>query len=354
MAGRPRMSRCGRRRARGSFSTLPDSPPGQVRREAGLGVPADHRGRPGDLAGVGDVEQQRGDLTAGRGADQLVTVGFRRIPAWTCCPAAARRSAGARPMPEEAPVTRVCLRLQFMAPPFREAVSVRLRRRGRGNIRPASRCVGGRGTLRLCPGRSGTGPTRGGPLAAGLAGHLGGEGRRCPAWRRYARDGSERRAATHTTARRSAGWTVPRRQGQPQFSSVPFDSHSRYFGALARATAVPRVTQGRFGPGQVTGGVEPLRHPGGLALVQAEPRARPGHRGPGRARVLGGERQLERPPRCIPDAGTATPTGSSDATAGSLPAYRWLCSGWGHAATPRMPGSALAPSSTGRWPSAAG
>jgi menaquinone-dependent protoporphyrinogen oxidase len=33
--------------------------------------------------------------------------------------------------------------------------------------------------------------------------------------------------------------------------------------------------------------------------------------------------------RCTPDAGTATPTGSSDATAGSLPAYRWPVFGMG-------------------------
>jgi len=47
-------------------------------------------------------------------------------------------------------------------------------------------------------------------------------------------------------------------------------------------------------------------------------------------------------------------TGSLNAIAGSLPACRWRCLGWGHAATPRMPGSAPVPSLTGRWASIAG
>jgi hypothetical protein len=48
--------------------------------QPGGGVPADHRGRLGDLARLGDVEQHRGDLAAGRGAGQLVTVGFPPDP----------------------------------------------------------------------------------------------------------------------------------------------------------------------------------------------------------------------------------------------------------------------------------
>jgi len=44
--------------------------------QASGGVPADHRGRLGDLVGLGDVEQHRGDLTASPGAEQLITVGL--------------------------------------------------------------------------------------------------------------------------------------------------------------------------------------------------------------------------------------------------------------------------------------
>jgi hypothetical protein len=39
-----------------------------------------HRLGDRQLAGLGDVQPHRGDLTAGRGADQLVTVGFPPDP----------------------------------------------------------------------------------------------------------------------------------------------------------------------------------------------------------------------------------------------------------------------------------
>jgi hypothetical protein len=57
-------------------------------------VLADRRGRLADLAGVGDVEQQRSDLAAGRGARQSVTVGFAPDPGVDVLPGGGQAQRG--------------------------------------------------------------------------------------------------------------------------------------------------------------------------------------------------------------------------------------------------------------------
>src|SRR5207248_9782114 len=82
------------------------------------GVLVDGGGRGGDGTGLGHVQDDRGDLApAAERASRSPSAGLR-TPAYTCWPAAASRSTAAPPIPDEHPVTRVCLRAQFMIPPY--------------------------------------------------------------------------------------------------------------------------------------------------------------------------------------------------------------------------------------------